>query len=128
MAYTQQKHFKRKESIGHYSLFYRQCVWPRDGVSVEKGEKAPEGLKEGPVGQQTDTLVAMDTPGSIRLRVGAHQAQLRALSVGQSLFWVGLIELDGSTVHLRQKKSQYIYIFRHLADTFMQSALQQCNS
>lgn len=48
----------------------------RDGVSVEESEKAPKGLEEGPVGEQTDALVAVNISGPIRSEIGAWQAEL----------------------------------------------------
>lgn len=36
-----------------------------DGVSVEESEKASEGLEERPVGEETDALVAVNTPGPV---------------------------------------------------------------
>lgn len=51
-------------------------MWSGDGVSVEESEKAPERLEEGPVGEQTDALVAVNTPGPIRSKIRAWQAEL----------------------------------------------------
>lgn len=51
-------------------------MWSRDGVPVEESEKAPEGLEEGPVGEQTDALVAVKTSGPIRSEVRAWQPKL----------------------------------------------------
>lgn len=51
-------------------------MWSRDGVSVEECEKASEGLEEGPVGEKTDALVAVNTPGPIRSQIRAGQAKL----------------------------------------------------
>lgn len=51
-------------------------MWPRDGVSVEEGEKAPEGLEEGPVGEQADALVAVNISGLVRSEIRAWQAEL----------------------------------------------------
>lgn len=48
----------------------------RDGVSVEESEKASERLEEGPVGQKTDALVVVNTPGPIRSEIGAEEAKL----------------------------------------------------
>lgn len=73
-----------------------------DGVSVQEGQKAPEGLEERPVGQQADALVAVDAPGAVRSEVGAGQAELRALALGQVLLRVRLVELDGGSIHLEK--------------------------
>lgn len=48
----------------------------RNGVSVEESEKASEGLEEGPVGEQADALVAINTSGPIRSEIRAWQAEL----------------------------------------------------
>lgn len=49
---------------------------PRDGVSVEEGEKAPEGLEEGPVGEQADALVGVNISSLVRSEIRAWQAEL----------------------------------------------------
>lgn len=60
-------------------------MWARDGVSVEESEKAPEGLEERPVGEQTDALVAVNTPAPIRPQIRACHAELRTLTLRQIL-------------------------------------------
>lgn len=75
-------------------------MWSRDGVSVEECQKAPERLEEGPVGEQADALIAVNTPGPIRSQTGAGQAQLRALTLRQFLLGVRFVELNGCTVYL----------------------------
>lgn len=82
-------------------------MWSGDGVSVKESEKAPEGLEEGPVGEQTDALVAVNAPGGIGSEIRAGQAELRALTLRQEIFGVRLIELDGCSVHLHTKGSQH---------------------
>lgn len=72
----------------------------RDGVSVEESEKALERLEEGPVGEQTDALVAVNASGPVRSEVRARQTELRALTLRQVLLRARLIELNGCTVHL----------------------------
>lgn len=72
-----------------------------DGVSVEEGQKASEGLEEGPVGEETDALVAVDAPGPVGSEAQAGQAELRALALRQALLGVRLVELDGCSVHLQ---------------------------
>lgn len=51
-------------------------MWSGDGVSVEESEKALEGLEEGPMGEQTDALVAVNTSGPVRSQIGAWKAKL----------------------------------------------------
>lgn len=75
---------------------------PRDGELVEEEQKLPEGLEEGPAGQQTDALVGVDGPvGDEFLLHDRHQAQLLLLPVAQLIQRVRLVELDCSAVHLR---------------------------
>lgn len=93
-----------------FSLFERQRVWPGDGVSIQECEKTPEGLEKGPVGEEADALVAMDTPGSV-VEVGLLQAQLGALPVGQALLGVRLVELDGCPVHLQENQKGCARVF-----------------
>lgn len=38
------------------------------------------------------------------MRVGDQETQLGELLIGQALLWVGLIELNGSTVNLVEEK------------------------
>lgn len=72
-----------------------------DGVAVEERQKASEGLEEGPVGEETDALVAVNAAGSVGSEAQAGQAELRALALRQPLLGVRLIELDGCSVHLQ---------------------------
>lgn len=51
-------------------------MWARDGISIEEGEKAPERLEEGPVGEKTDALVAVNAAGPVRSQINAGQAEL----------------------------------------------------
>ena len=44
-------------------------MWSRNGVSVEESEKAPERLEEGPVGEETDALVAVHVSAPIRSEI-----------------------------------------------------------
>lgn len=76
-----------------------------DGVSVEERQKAPEGLEEGPVGEETDALVAVNAPGPVGSEAQAGQAELRALALGQLLLGVRLVELDGCSVHLQPERA-----------------------
>lgn len=78
---------------------------PGDGVSVEERQKASEGLEEGPVGEEADALVAVNTPGPVGSEAHAGEAELRALAVGQALLWVRLVELDGCSVHLQPRRA-----------------------
>lgn len=72
-----------------------------DGVSVEERQEASEGLEEGPVGEETDALVAVNTPGPVGSEAQAGQAELRALALRQVLLGVRLVELNGCSVHLQ---------------------------
>lgn len=51
-------------------------MWSRDGISVEEGEKALEGLEEGPVGEQADALVVINISAAVRSKMTAWQAKL----------------------------------------------------
>lgn len=89
----------------------------RDGVAIQECEKLAESVKEGPVGKQTDALVGVDHALSCGAVYDCHrgigggggglvwirdqEAQLGALLISQTLLRVGLIELNGSTVHLK---------------------------
>ena len=57
----------------------KDSVRTGDGVAVEEGEKAPEGVEEGPVRQQADALAGVDGHGGLRPRAPSLQAQLCAL-------------------------------------------------
>lgn len=81
---------------------------PGDGVSVEERQKASEGLKEGPVGEEADALVAVNTPGPVGSEAQAGQAELRALAVGQALLRVRLVELDGCSINLQPRRAAAI--------------------
>ena len=83
-----------------HSLLDGQSVWSGDGVAVEEGEKAPEGVEEGPVRQQADALVGVNGLGLLWPQLCAGETQLRALLLCQTLLWVGLVELDGSSIYL----------------------------
>lgn len=79
-------------------------MWARDRISIEECEKASEGLEEGPVGEKTDALVAVNAAGPVRSQISAGKAELRTLALRQFLLRVRLIELDGCSVYLRGKK------------------------
>lgn len=51
-------------------------MWARDRISVEEGEKASERLEEGPVGEKTDALVAVNAAGAVRSQINAGKAEL----------------------------------------------------
>lgn len=51
-------------------------MWARDRISIEEGEKASERLEEGPVGEKTDALVAVNAAGPVRPQINAGQAEL----------------------------------------------------
>lgn len=92
-----------------------------DRVAIEECEELAESVEEGPVGEQTDALVGVDWALGCGAVGGCHrgiggggggfvwilvqEAQLGALQISQTLLRVGLIELDGSTVHLKEGKS-----------------------
>lgn len=93
-----------------------------DGVAIKECEELAERVKERPVGEEADTLVGVD--GALgrgataaatavgRCRGGAggrgsagvwvRKAQLGALLIVQALQRESLIELNGSTVDLKQ--------------------------
>lgn len=92
-----------------------------DGVAIEECEELPESIEERPVGKQTDTLVGVDRAWACGAAVGAavggrhrsvgrggfvwiraQETQLGALLISQTLLREGLIELNGSAVHLKQ--------------------------
>lgn len=77
----------------------------RDRVSIEEGEKASERLEEGPVGEKTDALVAVNAAGPVRSQINAGKAELRTLALRQFLLRIRLIELDGCSVYLPGKKA-----------------------
>ncbi len=102
------------------SLLDGQGVRARDGVAIEECEELAESVKEGPVRKQTDTLVGVDRAWGVSAAVGgchrsvggrgfvwirAQETQLGALLISQTLRRVGLIELNGSTIHLQQGTS-----------------------
>lgn len=79
-----------------------QGVRPRDGELVEEEQKLPEGLEEGPAGEQADALVGVDGPvGDELLLHGCQQAQLLLLPLAQLRQRVRLVELDGGAVYLQ---------------------------
>lgn len=51
-------------------------MWTRDRISIEEREKASEGLEEGPVGEKTDALVAVNTAGPFGSQISAGKAEL----------------------------------------------------
>lgn len=101
-----------------------------DGVAIKECEKLAERVKERPVGEEADTLVGVGgalgpaaaatatTAAAVsRCRGGAggggsagvwvRKAQLGALLIVQALRRESLIELNGSTVDLKQ-------VWRHM--------------
>lgn len=80
-------------------------MWARDRISIEECEKASEGLEEGPVGEKTDALVAVNAAGPVKSQISAGKAELRTLALRQFLLRVRLIELDGCSVYLRGEKA-----------------------
>lgn len=90
------------------SLLDGQGMRAGDGVSIQECEELPEGIEEGPVGQQADALVGVDGAARTgRVRVGklfcTQKAQPAELLVCQAFRRIGLIELDGSAVNLKQE-------------------------
>lgn len=92
-----------------------------DGVAIEECEELAESIKEGPVGEHTDTLVGVDgawgcggavsgaaggrprtAGGGGFMWIRAQETQLGALLISQTLQREGLVELNGSTVDLKQ--------------------------
>lgn len=51
-------------------------MWARDRISIEEGEKASERLEEGPVGEKTDALVAVNAVGPVGSQINAGKAEL----------------------------------------------------
>lgn len=98
-----------------------------DGIAIEECEELAESIKEGPVGKQTDALVGVDRAwgrGAISGAVGCcccsvegggfvwiwvQETKLGALMISQTLLRVALIELNSSTVHLKQGTSFTIW-------------------
>lgn len=80
-------------------------MWARDGISIEEGEKASERLEEGPVGEKTDALVAVNAAGPVRSQINAGNAELGTLALREFLLRIRLIELDGCSVNLQGKKA-----------------------
>lgn len=101
-------------------------MWARNGVAIEECQELAKSIKERPVGEQTDTLVGVDRAGvgggcaagggavsGCSCSVGgggggfvwiqAQEAELGELLIGQTLLRVGLVELNGSTIHLKQE-------------------------
>lgn len=56
-------------------------MWAGDRISIEEREKASEGLEEGPVGEETDALVAVNAAVPVRSQISAGKAELRALAL-----------------------------------------------
>lgn len=87
------------------SLLHGLGLRAGDGAAVKEREELSEGVEERPVGEEADALVGVDGAGgggggraSAGVRVG--KAQLGALALAQALQREGLVELDGSSVHL----------------------------
>lgn len=72
-----------------------------DGELVEEDQELPEGLKEGPAGQQADAFIAFHGPvGDHLLLHGGEQTQLDLLLLAQLIHRMRLVELDRCSVHL----------------------------
>ena len=82
-----------------------QGVRAGDGELVEEEQKLPEGLEEGPAGEQADALVGVDGPvGDELLLHGRQEAQLLLLPLAQLVHGVRLVELDRRAIHLQRVK------------------------
>lgn len=46
-------------NFGNDLLLNGEDMWPRNGVSVEKGKKLLESIKERPVREQTDAFICL---------------------------------------------------------------------
>lgn len=101
------------------SLFDGQSVWTWDGISVEEGQEVTESIKKGPVREQADAFVGVDSHWSVRPEPVCLQAQLRSLFVSQMFLWIGLIELDGGTVNLRAQVGLHFREQKSCLDTCM---------
>lgn len=96
--YKQLKELQEAED----GLLQRQDVRSRDGVSVDEGQELLEDGEEGPVGQDADALLDVDTSAADGTPVHhAEQTQLEALPLRQQVPAERLVELDGGAVNLR---------------------------
>lgn len=109
-----------KRENTEYPLLNGQGMRAWDGVAIEECEELAESVEEGPVREQADTLVGVDwaraavcgaagasghtAGGRGFVWVGDQETQLGKLLISQALLWVGLIELNGSTVNLVEEK------------------------
>lgn len=46
-------------NFGNYLLLNGKDMWPRNGVTIQKGKKFLESIKERPVREQTDAFVCL---------------------------------------------------------------------
>lgn len=84
------------------SLFQREDLSSRDGVSVDKGEELLEDAEEGPVRQDADALLHLQAAVGDRPPVHhAEKPQPHALPLRQQLLLERLVELDGGTINLQ---------------------------
>lgn len=75
----------------------------RDGVTIDERQELLEHIKERPAGQDADALLGLDGLAPHRPLVHhTEEAEPLALLLTQVLPGVLLIELDGSTVSLRE--------------------------
>lgn len=76
----------------------------RDGVAIDEGEKLLEDGEERPVGEHTHALLHLHhavSDGSVVHNT--DQPEPQPLSFRESLPWVRLVELDSSSIHLRER-------------------------
>lgn len=87
-----------------FRLLERQDVRPGDGVSVDESEELLEDGEEGPVGQDADALLGVETAAGDGPAVHhAEQAEPDVLPLGQKIPGKRLVELDGSAVDLQDR-------------------------
>lgn len=46
-------------NFGSYLLLNGEDMWPRNGVTVQKGQKLLESIKERPVREQADAFIGL---------------------------------------------------------------------
>lgn len=88
-------------NFGSYLLLNGEDMWPRNGVTIQKGEKLLESIKERPVREQTNAFVCLHCSARVFPLDRSCQSQLRFLFLCQVLFRIQLIKLNSSTIDLQ---------------------------
>lgn len=79
----------------------------RDGVTIDEGKKLLEDGEKWPVREHTHALFHLHCAVGDRSAVhNTDQPKPHPLPFRQSLPWVRLVELDRSSVHLRETVNQ----------------------